>query len=213
MYYHALIPFKPINPKTRLSCVMNQEEREGFAAAMLEDVVIAVNRTGCSATLLSTSPYSCSNALVAVRDEGLNEAINWALPQFHCPALIIMADLPLVTAGALQRVLSTEADMAVVPGRGGGTNVIFMKSPVCFRAQYYGSSFKKHMAVARTCGFSVEVIDSFRLSTDIDEKEDLVEVLIHGRGRSKVYLDGLGFEVVEEKGRVGIVRSASPGLQ
>ncbi|MCP1716262.1 2-phospho-L-lactate guanylyltransferase [Methanocalculus alkaliphilus] len=207
MYFHALIPFKPINPKTRLSCVMNQEEREGFARAMLEDVVTAVNRTGCSATLLSTSPYACETALVAVRNDGLNEAIDWALPQFHCPALIIMADLPLVTAGALQRILSTEADMAIVPGRGGGTNVVFLKSPACFTAQYYGSSFRKHLAMAKECGFSVEVIDSFRLSTDIDEKEDLVEVLIHGRGKSREYLESLGFGVTEEKGRVGVSRS------
>jgi len=210
MYFHALIPFKPINPKTRLQCVMNQQEREGFAYAMLQDVISAVNRTGCSATLLSTSPYACESALVAVRDEGLNEAIDWALPQFHCPALIIMADLPLVTATSLQRVLSTDADMAIVPGRGGGTNVIFLKHPKCFHARYYGSSFQKHMAMAEECGFSVDVIDSFHLSTDIDEKEDLVEVLIHGKGRAREYLELLGFSVMHEKGRVGVVRGDPP---
>lgn len=132
MYFHALIPFKPINPKTRLQCVMDQQEREGFAYAMLQDVVSAVNRTGCSATLLSTSPYACESALVAVRDEGLNEAIDWALPQFHCPALIIMADLPLVTATSLQRVLSTDADMAIVPGRGGGNQCYLSETPAVF---------------------------------------------------------------------------------
>ncbi len=210
MYFHALIPFKPVNPKTRLSCVMDQQEREGFAYAMLQDVVSAVNRTGCSATLLSTHPYACESALVAVRDEGLNEAIDWALPQFHCPALIIMADLPLVTAKVLQRVLSTDADMAIVPGRGGGTNVIFLKRPQCFHGRYYGSSFQKHLAMAEECGFSVDVIDSFRLSTDIDEKEDLVEVLIHGKGRAREYLESLGFAVMHEKGRVGVVRSDPP---
>ncbi|MCP1663294.1 MAG: 2-phospho-L-lactate guanylyltransferase [Methanocalculus sp. MSAO_Arc1] len=209
MYFHALIPFKPVNPKTRLSCILSQEERERFAAMMLEDVVAAVNRTGCSATLLTTSPYTCERALVAVRNEGLNEAIDWAIPQFHCPALIIMADLPLVTATTLQRVLATEADMAIVPGRGGGTNVIFLKRPGCFRAQYYGSSFRKHLAMAEKCGFSVEMIDSFRLSTDIDEKEDLAEVLIHGKGRARAFLEDLGFTVVEEKGRVGVTREES----
>lgn len=206
MYFHALIPFKPQNPKTRLSCVMSQEEREAFAAAMLEDVVAAVNRTGCSATLLTTSPYSCPGARVAIRKEGLNEAINWAIPQFHCPALIIMADLPLVNDSALQAVLGTNADMAVVPGRGGGTNVIFLKQPGCFTARYYGSSFRKHLVMAEECGFSIEVIDSFRLSTDIDEKDDLAEVLIHGQGKSRAFLESLGFTVAEEKGRVGVAR-------
>ena len=102
MYFHALIPFKPVNPKTRLASVMTQEEREEFAEVMLGDVISAVRKTGCTATLLCTSRYTCNEALVAIRKEGLNEAINWALPQFHCPALIIMSDLPMTTPGSLQ---------------------------------------------------------------------------------------------------------------
>lgn len=210
MYFHALIPFKPVNPKTRLSCILNQEEREAFARAMLEDVIASVLKSGCSATLLCTHPFKHENALIAVRKESLNEAINWALGQFHCPALIIMADLPLVTAGDIQRLIRTEKDMAIVPGRGGGTNVIFLKKPRCFHADFYGASFLDHLRVAEECGFSVEVIDSFRMSTDIDEKEDLVEILIHGKGRkSREYLERSGFTLaIDEKGRVGVQRDA-----
>ena len=210
MYFHALIPFKPTNPKTRLSCILNQEEREAFARAMLEDVIASVLKSGCSATLLCTHPFKHEDTLIAVRKEPLNEAINWALRQFHCPALIIMADLPLVTAGDIQRLIRTEKDMAIVPGRGGGTNVIFLKKPQCFHADFYGASFIDHMAVAEECGFSVEVIDSFRMSTDIDEKEDLVEILIHGKGRkSKEFLENSGFTLaIDEKGRVGVQRDA-----
>lgn len=120
MYFHALIPFKPVNPKTRLACILSQEEREAFARTMLEDVIGSVLKSGCSATLLCTHPFKHADALIAVRKEPLNEAINWALAQFHCSALIIMADLPLVTAGDIQRLIRTEKDMAIVPGRGGG---------------------------------------------------------------------------------------------
>lgn len=213
MYFHALIPFKPVNPpKTRLSCILDQEEREAFARAMLEDVIAAVQKSGCSATLLCTHPpFKHENALVAVRTESLNDAINWALKQFHCPALIIMADIPLVTAGGdIQRLIRTEKDMSIVPGGrgGGGTNIIFLKKPRCFRADYYGASFLDHMRIAEECGFSVEVIDSFRMSTDIDEKEDLVEILIHGKGRkSREFLENSGFSIaLDEKGRVGVQR-------
>ncbi|MBQ4597562.1 MAG: 2-phospho-L-lactate guanylyltransferase, partial [Methanocorpusculum sp.] len=59
MYFHALIPFRPVNPKTRLSGVLTQEEREEFAQVMLGDVISAVRRTGCTATLLCTSKYEC----------------------------------------------------------------------------------------------------------------------------------------------------------
>ncbi|HOB18771.1 MAG TPA: 2-phospho-L-lactate guanylyltransferase [Candidatus Methanoculleus thermohydrogenotrophicum] len=209
MYFHALIPFKPVNPKTRLSCILSQEEREAFARTMLEDVIASVLKSGCSATLLCTHPFKHKDTLTAVRKEPLNEAINWALRQFHCPALIIMADLPLVTAGDIQRLVCTEKDMAIVPGRGGGTNLIFLKKPQCFHADFYGASFIDHMAVAEECGFSVDVIDSFRMSTDIDEKEDLVEILIHGKGRkSKEFLESSGFTLaIDEKGRVGVQRN------
>jgi 2-phospho-L-lactate guanylyltransferase len=208
MYFHALIPFKPVNPKTRLSCILNQEEREAFARAMLDDVITSVLKSGCSATLLCTHAFSHEQALIAVRKEPLNDAINWALEQFHCPALIIMADIPLVTAGDIQRLIRTEKDMAIVPGRGGGTNIIFLKKPRCFRADYYGASFLDHLRIAGECGFSVEVIDSFRMSTDIDEKEDLVEILIHGKGRtSREYLEELGFALsIDAKGRVSVER-------
>jgi 2-phospho-L-lactate guanylyltransferase len=120
--------------------------------------------------------------------------------------LIIMADLPLADAPSIRQVISTEKDMAIVPGRGGGTNVIFIKEPQRFHVDYYGTSFLKHVKIARDAGLSYDVIDSFRLHTDIDEKEDLVELLAHGTGVSRTYLEGLGFFLSEEKGRVGVER-------
>jgi 2-phospho-L-lactate/phosphoenolpyruvate guanylyltransferase len=63
------------------------------------------------------------------------------------------------------------------------------------------------MKIAEEAGLSVDVIDSFRLHTDIDEPEDLVELLIHGAGKSRVYLEGLGFALSVDKGRVGVVRN------
>jgi 2-phospho-L-lactate guanylyltransferase len=51
---HALIPYKLVNPKTRLSCVLSQEEREAFARAMLEDVIHAVKDANCSPVIVGT---------------------------------------------------------------------------------------------------------------------------------------------------------------
>jgi 2-phospho-L-lactate/phosphoenolpyruvate guanylyltransferase len=122
------------------------------------------------------------------------------------PILIIMADLPLADTASVRRVISTQQDIAIVPGRGGGTNAIFMKEPQKFHVDYYGTSFLKHMKIALEAGLSVEVIDSFRLHTDIDEPEDLVELLIHGTGKSRAYLEELGFSLSVETGRVGVTR-------
>jgi len=49
---HALIPYKIVNPKTRLSCILSQEEREAFARAMLEDVIHAVKDANCSPVIV-----------------------------------------------------------------------------------------------------------------------------------------------------------------
>jgi 2-phospho-L-lactate guanylyltransferase len=62
------------------------------------------------------------------------------------------------------------------------------------------------MKIAEQAGMSVDVIDSFRLHTDIDEPWDLVELLIHGTGKSRAYLEELGFVLSADKGRVGVRR-------
>lgn len=202
----ALIPFKPTNPKTRLSCVLDQPEREKFARLMLCDVITAVTGAGCEPVILATEPFSFEGVRVVQDPRGLNESINAYLERTSGPLLIIMADTPLVRAAAVRRLLSTPSDMAIVPGRGGGTNAIYLSCADRFRVSYYGASFQKHLAIAAECGLSCEVVDSFLIHTDIDEKEDLVELLIHGTGRSSGFLKELGFAITIEKGRVGVDR-------
>ena len=203
---HALIPYKPKNPKTRLSAILSQEEREAFAFAMLEDVVGAVRDANCSPVIIGTELFDSEMVQVTVTDADLNTSLNEILPTTEQNILIIMADLPLANEAAIKRVISTAADMAIVPGRGGGTNAIFIKDPKKFHVDYYGASFAKHLAIAKEAGLSVEVIDSFRLHTDIDEDDDLVELMIHGTGKSRAFLEAHGFQLETETGRVRVIR-------
>lgn len=202
----ALIPYKPKNPKTRLSALLSQEEREQFAAAMLEDVKAAVKDALCSPVLVCSELFDSEDVQVTITDTDLSGSINAILPQNVGPTLIIMADLPLADAVSVRRLLLTDKDLAIAPGRGGGTNAIFMKEPHKFHVDYYGASFLKHMKIAEEAGLSVDVIDSFRLHTDIDEPWDLAELLIHGTGKSRAYLEELGFVLSVDKGRVGVKR-------
>ena len=202
----ALIPYKPRNPKTRLSSLLTKEEREQFAATMLEDVKDAVKDAMCNPVLVCSELFDSDDVQVTITDTDLSGSLNAILPPNVGPTLIIMADLPLADTASVRRVISTDKDVAVVPGRGGGTNAIFMKEPQKFHVDYYGASFLKHMRIAEEAGLSVDVIDSFRLHTDIDEPEDLVELLIHGTGKSRAYLEGLGFVLSVNKGRVGVDR-------
>jgi 2-phospho-L-lactate guanylyltransferase len=203
----AVIPYKPKNPKTRLSCVLDEQERETFAEAMLLDVVDAVRDADCQAVILSTELFDSELVQITIKDAGLSDALNEYLSCAVTDVLIIMADLPLADRESIKRVTGTKKDMAIVPGRGGGTNVIFLKEPARFHVDYYGGSYIKHMRIAAECGLSCEVVDSFRLHTDIDEKEDLAELLIHGAGKSRAFLDERGFVVItDDKGRVGVER-------
>ncbi|NMB79741.1 MAG: 2-phospho-L-lactate guanylyltransferase [Methanomicrobiales archaeon] len=203
---HALIPYKPRNPKTRLSEVLEPGEREKLAAEMLEDVLCTMREMCCMPVIVATELFDHEVTQITVTDADLNQTLNEILPTTTRDCLIIMADLPLADEASLKRLVTTGKDMAIVPGRGGGTNVIYLKEPWKFRVAYYGASFLKHMKIAEEAGLSVEVIDSFRLHTDIDEPDDLVELLIHGKGRSRAYLEELGFTLSDEKGRVGAVR-------
>jgi 2-phospho-L-lactate guanylyltransferase len=55
-------------------------------------------------------------------------------------------------------------------------------------------------------GADVAVVDSMRLSTDVDEPADLVEALLHGEGTAAAWL-GERFELDAGEGRIGVVRT------
>ena len=205
----AFIPFKPVNPKTRLGMFLNQQEREEFALAMLRDVVAAVAGAGCAPVLLCTTPFlPFGNACVQVDARGLNEALNPLFQEHPTPLLLMMSDLPLVTPASVGRMIATEKEIVIAPGRGGGTNALFLRNPPCFRADFYGASFLKHCRIAEQSGCSWEISDSFRISTDVDEKDDLVEVIIHGGANSREFLTAAGFVLAVENGRVGVQRNS-----
>ncbi|MDR2856125.1 MAG: 2-phospho-L-lactate guanylyltransferase [Methanomicrobiales archaeon] len=203
-----VIPFRPVDPKKRLKAIMSQEEREGFARAMLSDVIETVIDAGCTPVLLTTQEIANIDARVRVivLNLGLNEALDAFRKEQDGPFGIVMADLALCNTKSLMQLAHTSAAFGIVPGTGGGTNAIYIKDGSAFKAQYYGFSFLKHLTWAKEQGYSIEIIDSFRLSTDIDEPDDLVEVLIHTERNTAAYLNQIGFVLCAEEGRVHVKR-------
>jgi 2-phospho-L-lactate guanylyltransferase len=205
----VVIPFKPINPKTRLSCVLSDQEREQFALMMLRDVLDASRSAGCDPLVLSTAPFTLPDdelPRIELLDQGLNEALDTYCAANQGPLAIIMADLALADRSSIITLMTSGSDMAIVPGRGGGTNAVYIRFADRFRAQYYGSSFLKHLTFARDSGLSCSIIDSFRLYCDVDEQEDLVEVLLHNSGHAREYIQSLGFRIESRKSRIGVSR-------
>ena len=86
MSIEAVVPFKPVNPKSRLSSVLTKAERELLAEAMLTDVVMSLKEAGCNPFILSTVPLHCSHAEVTVSGKELNPALNSLIGSLFRPA-------------------------------------------------------------------------------------------------------------------------------
>ena len=203
----VVIPYKKARAKSRLSPVLSQDEREEFVELMLNQVIDSVKGAGIETIdILSPSMYGLENvkqARVILDKSDLNEAINRYLAQAEEPVLIAMADLPLLSSSHITGIISTKKDVCIVPGKGGGTNVLFIRNPSCYRVKYYGSSFLTHCSIAAEAGQNLDIYDSFLAGTDIDEPEDLVELLIHGKGAAKDYISQK-FRLEVSRGRVGL---------
>jgi 2-phospho-L-lactate guanylyltransferase len=203
----AVIPYKKSRAKSRLSPVLSQEEREELVELMLNQVIYSVKEAGIETIdILSPSMLGLENikgSRVFLDKKDLNGALNSYLEHSEEPVLIVMADLPLLSPDHVKEITSTKKDICIVPGKGGGTNILFIRDPSIYRVRYYGSSFLTHCSIAAESGQSVEVYDSFLASTDIDEPEDLVELLIHGRGTAKDYINRK-FRLEISRGRVGL---------
>ena len=201
----VLVPFDARRPKTRLADALGEADRKAFARVMLRDVLAAVRVTGREPEVLATAPVDVE-ATVAVDERPLSEAVNAVLAGTNEPVAVVMADLALATAFALEDLFETAGDVVFAPGRGGGTNAIVARHPE-FRVDYHGVSYLDHLRAARECGATVAVVDSHRLATDVDERADFAEVLIHGEGESREWLRARGFELAPEAGRTDVART------
>jgi phospholactate guanylyltransferase (EC 2.7.7.-) len=156
-------------------------------------------------TAAITHPLPAAASTV-VDDQPLTAAVNEQLAD-DCPTLVVMADLPLLRATDIHDLISTDADLTLAPGLGGGTNAFLTREPA-FRVDYHGASYLDHREIAADCGATVETVDSRRLATDIDEPSDLAEVLIHSDGAARDWLVDAGLELDTDDGRVDVRRRA-----
>ncbi|VVB69265.1 2-phospho-L-lactate guanylyltransferase [uncultured archaeon] len=209
---HIVIPFKHQGAKSRLSTVLSPGERWLLAFAMLKDVLSAVLGFGWTTVL---SRPGLDNVEIGMDVEileselELNDALNSLIEEevrrgWPSDILIVMADLALLTEKDVVGILNCDGDVVLCPGRGGGTNMILVRSQE-FRVCYQGLSFPRHLAFARKAGLKVSVFESFRAGCDIDEPEDLAEVLLHGKGQTRKALESLGF-ALSENGRACLIR-------
>lgn len=200
----VIVPYTFRDPKSRLASLLSTEERRDFARIMLEDVLAAIAEVGHPPTVLAPPGLTDISAPIIEDERPLTPAVNAILEP---PTAVIMADLPLLTPGTIRDAFDQPGDVVIGPGRGGGTNLLVVRDDA-FEVDFHGHSLADHRRIASTAGLTVTEVDSHRVSADVDEPADLVEVLLHGSGTSPEWLREHGFGMTATAGRVSITRES-----
>jgi 2-phospho-L-lactate guanylyltransferase len=180
-----LVPVKALaEAKGRLAPWLNPIERRLLAIAMLEDVIAALQAvTGLERPLVISPDREVWRRAEAMRcrvveeEAGpaadLNRSLTGAAAALGAPGglLVVAADLPLASAGAIQRVIEAAAGapVVVVPSRdGAGTNVLAWRDPGSFAPVFGPDSAARHLRVPGAAR-----LDDPGLALDVDTLEDL----------------------------------------
>lgn len=191
MAIFVVIPVKKLEEaKSRLSPLLTHEERKQFCIKMLEDVLRAVKSTRCvhrtlvvsmdPAVLRVAKRFDASSLMESLPglNQAVSEAIDWCIWKGANSALILPADIPLVTPKDLNEILSLreKASMVISPSRNElGTNALLLTPPNTIPTFYGRHSFQRHIEEASKPGRSFHTIRSPRIAFDIDTVEDLTD--------------------------------------
>lgn len=182
----AIIPIKASgDSKSRLSGVLDSEERQALVAGMLDHVVRAAQSASRISGVCLVGPSRCGMPedipLLQDPGTGLNPAVQSAFAEISSKnpdrVLVIAADLPAVTAQELDLLtVAPENAVAIAPDRHEtGTNAISLPYPAAkdFTFHFGTDSFAKHKEETARLGLQLETILSHGLERDVDEPEDL----------------------------------------
>jgi len=193
----AIIPVKALGlAKQRLAPVLPPPARRELVLAMLQTVLAAVGAVGGIARTLVVTPDQSVAALAAgkavgvVRERqarGLNAAVRLGLASASAGgaarALVLPADVPLVTSAELTTLLGNGADAGaratLVPARDEeGTNAMLLAPPTALAPMFGPGSYRRHLAQAQARRLDVEVLKLPGLASDIDHPGDLARLLV-----------------------------------
>jgi 2-phospho-L-lactate guanylyltransferase len=193
---HAVVPLRGlVTGKARLGEAIDAEERAQLVLGLLRRTLrILRDWQPLAATYVVTSDRTAQSVaaelgarIVPDPGPGLKEAIRQgtdaARDSGAAAALILPADLPLLSADSLDRLLDA-ADAALAAGSGrpvvvispsdarNGTNGLLLSPPDVIRPSFGIASFEAHVREARDAGTSLQVVPDPGLGFDLDTPED-----------------------------------------
>jgi 2-phospho-L-lactate guanylyltransferase len=208
MMISAIVPVKKLDlSKKRLSTILSPRERRLLAVVMLEDVLRALKSSAIH-QIVVISPDSTVHLIankfgvicLSENRSGLNLAIEqaakWCIQHQSDSALVLPADVPLVSPKDIARIIELggqTASLVLSPSRNGGTNALFRRPVDLMEASFGPNSYKRHIKEALEKGIEPKVYRSQRVSTDIDSEEDLKRFLeIESHALSRRFLERIG---------------------
>src|SRR3954454_19662214 len=175
-----VVPYRGRGGKRRLA-PLDDEAREGGAAAMLADVVAAATAVGRTLVVAGELPSGLADAPVElVADPGRGQGAAVAAALAHVaggPALVVNADLPCATPRARLALLGglPEGGLAVAAAADGTTNALALSSPSLFEPVYGPGSAGRFLALAPVPELARSASVP-ALANDVDTLDDLLRL-------------------------------------
>ena len=196
MNVFAIVPVKRFeNAKTRLSSVLDADDRIHLSLLMLEDTLHILSMSPSLTKVIIVSPDKRAEELAIkhganfVREEkgnGVNSAV--VLADRYCinedadATMIIPHDLPLLDECDIfraQELAQKESHCIVIcpSHRYDGTNMLLRKPPSIITTCYDSDSYNMHVKAAASLGIPIKYFFSKSLMYDIDTPEDVFRLI------------------------------------
>jgi 2-phospho-L-lactate/phosphoenolpyruvate guanylyltransferase len=195
MKTYAIVPVKRFeNAKTRLSSILDLDDRIRLSSLMLEDTVKILSSVPSLTQVLIVSADKRAeeiatkhgvNFLREEKEKGVNSAV--ALADSYCikkaadATVVIPQDLPLLDAFEVSRACELAENeskcIVICPSlRYDGTNMLLRKPPSVIDTFYDTDSYNMHVKAAIKLGIPIKRLFSKTVMYDIDTPEDALQL-------------------------------------
>jgi 2-phospho-L-lactate guanylyltransferase len=197
---YILIPVKDLQfAKKRLAQLLNASERTALAELMMEnlfnqvarargyDQVVVVTIYEPAIRLARSFGFEIFRETRQISESCSVDTASRSIAKWGVRSVLrLPIDLPLIRPEDIETVLAkidNQPSAVLVPSRSkSGTNAIARTPPDLFPSRFGEDSLFLHLAEIMRCGAACKLIDLRRVALDLDDPEDILFFLKHGRG-------------------------------
>ena len=208
MKIFAIVPVKRFEKgKSRLSPLLNIDERKKLSELLLDDTLSILLRTTaiCEVIVVSSDNRAKEIAerfgakyLKENKDSGVNKAValadSYSSQSGAEATLVIPQDLPLLRPEDIDIMCEAaeehERCLIICPSlKYDGTNALLRRPSSLLKTHYDNNSYNMHVKIARKIGVDTRIFLSRRIMIDIDTIEDIENLLKESsRSRAIAYI-------------------------